>query len=311
MSTRVSSIPIEQLRAIIGDDLQTDIPMARFTAPRVGGAADALVVIQSAQQLEQVARVLWKLAMPFRILGGGSNVLISDAGIRELILLNRAKSINIETETVPPTVCAESGANFGKVARQVAAQSFSGLGWASGIPGTIGGAVFGNAGAHGEDVAGHLIMAEILQQNGQKISYSADDLRFSYRSSRLKRERTQTLILTAHFRLSTSNAETVQRQMESNKNYRNRTQPPGASMGSMFKNPPEDYAGRLIEAAGLKGSCIGGAEISTLHANFIVNHGDATASDFYALFKLAQNTVAEKFDLLLEPEIEFMGDWER
>ncbi len=311
MSTIKTSLPNEQLRAIFGDDLQTNVPMARYTAARVGGAADTLLVVKSSQQLMRVAIMLWKSAIPFRILGGGSNVLISDAGVRELILLNRAKSISIETDTAPPTVWAESGANFGKVARQSAAHNLSGLVWACGIPGTVGGAVFGNAGAHGEDVAGHLVMAEILQQNGQKVSWSADEMRFTYRSSRLKRENIQAIILSARFRLSSISSENVQRQMEEFDNYRHRTQPPGASMGSMFKNPPEDYAGRLIEAAGLKGTCIGGAEISTLHANFFINHGGATASDIYALLKIAQDTVAEKFDLLLEPEIEFVGDWER
>lgn len=311
MSTDAASLPIERLRTIVGDDLQTDVPLARFTAARVGGVADALVVVKSSEHLARVVQMLWKSTIPFRILGGGSNVLVSDAGVRELILLNRAKAIIIEMDTAPPTVWAESGANFGKVARQAAAHSLSGLSWASGIPGTVGGAVFGNAGAHGEEVADHLVMAEILQQTGQKVTWSADDLRFSYRSSRIKRDKIQALILTARFRLSPNSTETVKRQMEEFNEYRHRTQPPGASMGSMFKNPPEDYAGRLIEAAGLKGTCIGGAEISTLHANFFINHGDATANDIYALLKLAQNTVAEKFDLLLEPEIEFVGEWER
>jgi UDP-N-acetylmuramate dehydrogenase len=311
MSTSVASLPIEQLRSIFADHLQMDVPLARYTAARVGGNADALVVANSSQQLADAAHQLWELSIPFMILGGGSNVLISDAGVREFVLLNRAKTISFDTDTNPPTVWVESGANFGRVARQAAAHGLSGLSWAIGIPGTVGGAVFGNAGAHGEDVAGHLVMAEILQQNGQRVSWSADEMHFSYRSSRLKREKIHALILAARFRLSPGTTETVQSQMDGFNDYRKSTQPPGASMGSMFKNPPEDYAGRLIEAAGLKGACIGGAEISALHANFFINHGEATASDIYALLILAQETVAEKFDLLLEPEIEFIGDWER
>ncbi len=311
MSTTVASLPFEQLSSVFGDSLQTDVPLARYTAARVGGTADALVVVKSSQQLAGAAQQLWKLSIPFMVLGGGSNVLISDAGVRELVLLNRAKTISFDTDTTPPTVWAESGANFGRVARQAAAHGLSGLSWAIGIPGTVGGAVFGNAGAHGGDVAGHLVMAEILQQKGQKVSWSPDEMHFTYRSSRLKREKIHALILAARFRLSPGTAEAVQSQMHEFNDYRQRTQPPGASMGSMFKNPPEDYAGRLIEAAGLKGACIGGAEISALHANFFINHGEATASDIYALLKLAQDTVAEKFDLLLDPEIEFIGDWER
>ena len=311
MSTTVASLPFEQLSSVFGDNLQTDVSLARYTAARVGGTADALVVVKSSQQLAGAAQQLWKLSIPFMVLGGGSNVLISDTGVRELVLLNRAKTISFDTDTIPPTVWAETGANFGRVARQAAAHGLSGLSWAIGVPGTVGGAVFGNAGAHGGNVAGHLVMAEILQQNGQKVSWSADDMHFSYRSSRLKREKINALILAARFRLSLGTTEAVQLQMDEFNDYRQRTQPPGASMGSMFKNPPEDYAGRLIEAAGLKGACIGGAEISALHANFFINHGEATASDIYALLKLAQDTVAEKFDLLLEPEIEFIGDWER
>lgn len=311
MSTLGTPLPIKRLRTIFGDDLQTDVALARYTAARVGGAADALVVVKSSQQLEFAAQQLWKLNIPFRILGGGSNLLISDNGVRELVLLNRAKATSFDIETTPPTVWVESGASFGKVARQAALHGLAGLAWAGGIPGTVGGAIFGNAGAHGGDVAGHLVMAEILHQNGQKVMWSADDMRFAYRSSRLKREKISALILSAHFRLSLSSPKDVQRQMDEFNAYRHRTQPPGASMGSMFKNPPEDYAGRLIEAAGLKGTRIGGAEISPLHANFFINHGHATASDIYGLLKLAGDTVAEKFDLFLEPEIEFVGDWQR
>ncbi|MEN8173912.1 MAG: UDP-N-acetylmuramate dehydrogenase, partial [Chloroflexota bacterium] len=210
-----------------------------------------------------------------------------------------------------PTIWAESGANFGKVARQAASRGLAGLAWACGIPGTVGGAVFGNAGAHGEDVAGHLVMAEILHQSGQRTLWSADDLRYKYRSSRLKQDLIPAIILAARFRLEPDTVEHIQQKMEQYTEFRHRTQPPGASMGSMFKNPPEDYAGRLIEAAGLKGTRIGDAEISPLHANFFINHGEATAKDIYTLLKLTQETVAEKFDLNLEPEIELLGDWER
>jgi len=287
MTTSKASLSFGQLRAIFGDDLQTDVPLARYSAARVGGKADALVIVKSSQHLEIAAQQLWEMAIPFRVLGGGSNILISDAGVREFIVLNRAKAINFDTDTTPPTVWVESGANFGTVARQAATHGLAGLAWAGGIPGSVGGAVFGNAGAHGEDVAGHLVMAEILHHNGQKVMWSADEMRFKYRSSRLKQEKIPALILSARFHLTHDSIEDVQRKMVEFSTYRHRTQPPGASMGSMFKNPPEDYAGRLIEAAGLKGTRFGGAEISPLHANFFINHGEATAKDIYALLKLA------------------------
>ena len=289
--------------------MQTEVSLARYTAARVGGTADVLVVVNSVDELAQTARELRTLEVPFLILGGGSNMLVSDTGVREVVILNRAREISFDDESTPPTVWAGSGANFGNVARRAASRGLSGLEWAAGIPGTVGGAVFGNAGAHGDDVAGCLRMAEILHQDGCKEQWSAEEMGYAYRSSRLKREKMAATVLSASFALEYSTPEEVQRQMDEFAAFRHRTQPPGASMGSMFKNPPEDYAGRLIEEAGLKGTRVGDAEISQLHANFFINHGEATAEDIFSLIEMARQTVAEKFDVALELEIELIGDW--
>lgn len=299
---------IERLSSVFGDKLQTDVSLARYTAARVGGPADALVVVESLSELEESARKLWQLDIPFVILGGGSNVLISDAGVREVIVLNRARKIQFDVDA-PPSVWAESGANFGKVARLAASRGLSGLEWAAGIPGTVGGAVFGNAGAHGDDVAGCLTTAEILHQDGSRETLDANQLEFEYRSSKMKREQLPIVVLSAQFRLSASTPEAVQAKMDEFNAFRRRTQPPGASMGSMFKNPPGDYAGRLIEQAGLKGTRLGNVQISDLHANFFINHGDASAKDVFDLIELARGKVAKQFCVDLELEIELLGEW--
>lgn len=305
---------------VFGDRVRFDVPLARYTAARVGGPAAALIEATSKQDLAEIAQTLWGLSTPFVILGGGSNVLINDAGILELVLLNHAKEVQFVGKLGEPQVWAESGANFGALARQAAQHGLSGLEWAAGIPGTIGGAVFGNAGAHGSDMAANLIMAEILHRNGKIETWSAERMGFTYRSSNLKDRNVQarksldkpipeSVILSALLRLELSSTEAVQEQMDIFLAHRRRTQPPGASMGSMFKNPPGDYAGRLIEAVGLKGTYVGDAEISTLHANFFINHGKATASNIYQLIELARRKVAEELDINLELEIELLGEW--
>ncbi len=304
-----TQIPVKRLNAIFGDKLQMDVSLARYTAARVGGPADALLTVNSVDELSQAVKLLWELKTPFFILGGGSNILVSDAGWRGLALLNRARQIDFDDTVSIPSVWAASGANFGNIARKAAARGLSGLEWAAGIPGTVGGAVFGNAGAHGSDVAACLVMAEILHRNGVHERLAADELGFDYRSSRLKRADIEAVILSARFALTTSAAEAVQQNMEQYSVVRHRTQPPGASMGSMFKNPTGDYAGRLIEQAGLKGTRVGDAEISTLHANFFINYGEARAQDIHQLIVLARQTVEQKFGVWLELEIELLGDF--
>jgi len=302
--------PFDRLRAVLGDNLQADIPLARFTAARIGGPADALLVVESLDELRKAVLALWELKAPFVILGGGSNVLVSDDGYRGVVWLNRARTIRFTEQHDSPTVWAASGANFGNVARRAVTRGYGGLEWAAGIPGSVGGAVVGNAGAHGGDVAGSLVMAEILHQDGSQRKYAAAEMGFAYRSSGLKRGELTGVVLAACFALQPGEPEVLQRKLDELVTYRRRTQPPGASMGSMFKNPPGDFAGRLIEAAGLKGLRIGGAEISPVHANFFVNRGEACAQDVYELICRARQAVAKQFGVELELEIELLGKFE-
>lgn len=296
--------------------LQKEIPLSRYTAARIGGNAQALFEATSRDELVEVIQKCWKADIPYTLLGGGSNLLVSDAGIRGLVIVNRAKQVRFDQDRLPLQVWAESGANLGVIARMAAQHGLSGLEWAAGIPGTLGGAVFGNAGAHGSNMARSLVMAEILHRSlGRNASrsvieeWTVDQLEYEYRSSILKRQPGSGVILSASLKLERSLPEKVQARMDEFSAYRRRTQPPGASLGSMFKNPPSDYAGRLIEAAGLKGYRIGDVQISTLHANFFINLGQAKAVDVYQLIDVVRKCVFEKFNVELEPEIEFVGEW--
>jgi UDP-N-acetylmuramate dehydrogenase len=310
---------LQGLQAAFGERVQREEPLARYTAARLGGPAEVFLEVRSLDELVQAASLLWQAGEAFAILGGGSNVLVSDKGVRGVVLLNRARRVSFDQNANPPSVWAESGANFGRLARQAAQKGLSGLEWAAGIPGTLGGAVVGNAGAHGGDMAGSLLLAEILHHGGYTSSggqmeihretWPVTEMQYTYRSSRLKRQPGEAVVLGARLRLEQAHPEQVQARIDELVAARRRTQPPGASMGSMFKNPPGDFAGRLIEAAGLKGTRRGQAEISRLHGNFFLNLGSAQAQDVYALIRLAQESVNARFGVHLELEIELVGDW--
>lgn len=338
------SFDAEAIRDRFGDQFDTKVSIARYTSARIGGIADGMLTAETIEDLISMVSFLWEEEIPFVVLGGGSNVLVSDNGVRGLVLLNKVRKVAFDIESEPPTVWVASGSNFGVVARQAARRGLGGLEWASGIPGTIGGAIVGNAGAHGRDVAGNLLLAEILHRefedkisnNGKPLStvirreeWSVDQFEFSYRSSRLKPKeigesrldevdlqgrlginQPEIIILAALLQLTSSTKEEVEARIEELVAKRRLTQPSGASMGSMFKNPEGDYAGRLIEQAGLKGTRVGDAAISSLHANFFINYGNASAADVWDLINLTRSVVANKFGVNLELEIERIGVWE-
>jgi UDP-N-acetylmuramate dehydrogenase len=254
---------------------------------------------------------------------------VSDAGLRGLTIVNKAKHIEFRDNA---QVWCESGTVLPTLARECVARGLAGLEWAVGVPGTVGGAVVGNAGAHGRDIAADLHSATILNDASEVVEWPKDELQFEYRSSRIKKKTrgrgqeaggkghaprssthppsgTQYVILAATFQLTPADPSDLAKRADEFNDYRRRTQPPGASMGSMFKNPPGEAAGRLIDQCGLKGTRVGDAEISTVHANFFVNHGQARAGDVKALIDLAQQRVREKFGIELELEIELLGEW--
>ncbi len=299
-----------------GARLGLAVPLARYTAARLGGPAQALLEAQTLDELVEVISFCWKESFPYILLGDGSNILVSDAGVNGLVVINRTRQVRFDEQSDPPLVWAESGVNFGALARQAAQRGLAGLEWAAGIPGTLGGAVVGNAGAHGSQLAANLRLAEILHRmdagrdgEPQREEWPVERLEYAYRSSVLKRNPGRYVVLAGLLQLQRGDPQAIRVQMDELVAYRRRTQPPGASLGSMFKNPLGDYAGRLIEAAGLKGVRVGDAQISPLHANFFINLGNATAADFYALIQQARRTVADKFAVQLDLEIELIGAW--
>ncbi|MFT3891994.1 MAG: UDP-N-acetylmuramate dehydrogenase [Anaerolineales bacterium] len=298
---------IDVLYAKLGDRVKENVSLAPYTSARIGGPADILITADSADDLAQIVKLLNKQDMEYILLGGGSNVLVSDRGVRGVVVLNRAKGVRFHNGD-QPSVTVELGVIFSNLANRCASKGLAGLEWAATVPGTIGGAVYGNAGAFGGDTVGNLIWTELLTENGRE-RFTAEQMGYGYRTSALKRGDMDGIVLLAELALKNSTKEEVTVKIEQFSAHRKLTQPPGASMGSMFKNPEGDYAGRLIEAAGLKGTRIGNAEISPVHGNFFVNHANTKAEDIRALIVLAQKTVKEKLGVTLELEVELVGEW--
>ncbi len=307
-SDLTSSI-LPSLREKYGEMLQENVVLSNYTTAKVGGPADALIVASSSHELEDIFTTLWKLNCPVHLLASGANVLFSDAGFRGVVVVNHARNVKIDLHHETPSVWAESGANLSSMARQAGLRNLSGMEWATTVPGSVGGAVYGNAGAFGSNTAASLKVAEILHPTEGKQEWPVEKLEYGYRTSWLKRNPGKVVILAARFELSPGQPEAIQAKMSEFSARRRETQPQGASMGSTFKNPEGDHAARLIEAAGLKGTRVGGAQISEKHANFFINIDNATASDYYSLIQLAKSRVSEAFGVSLELEIELVGDF--
>jgi UDP-N-acetylmuramate dehydrogenase len=299
--------PIDVLRLRFGAAVQENVLLAPYTSARIGGPADVFIMVKSANELMDVMTVLWQQGVTYYILGGGSNALVSDKGVRGVVVLNRAREVRFESGD-QPTVWCEAGVIFSNLANRCASRGLSGLEWAATVPGTVGGAIYGNAGAFGGDMSNNLIWADVLTKNGTK-KLTVEQMEYGYRTSVLKRREIDAIVLSGTLRLKNSSREEVSAKINEFSERRKSAQPPGASMGSMFKNPAGDHAGRLIEAAGLKGTRIGNAEISTKHGNFFINHGDTKAEDVHALIRLTQETVFKKFGVELELEVELVGEW--
>lgn len=298
------------LHHYFNDRLQENVSLSNYTNAKVGGVAACLVVETNSNSLAQDAGWLWKNEIPFFVLGSGANVLISSGLLDMVILINRANKIELVESDQGPFVRAESGAILASVARFAAQNSFTGLEWAYTIPGTLGGAVYGNAGAFGGDMSKSLKMAHILHRHSGRITLSVEEMAYSYRSSVLKRTPGEAIILSADLLVHPGDEVQIKSIMDENGSKRKASQPGGASMGSTFKNPFGDHAGRLIEAAGLKGTRIGGVQVSPLHSNFLINDGTGTPEDYYHLIKLIQGSVLEKSGIKLELEIELLGNWQ-
>jgi UDP-N-acetylmuramate dehydrogenase len=305
----MQSAVLEEIRSKFGANLQENVPLSGYTAARLGGPADVLLFAHSTDELAAMVNFLWKNAIPFHVLGGGSNVLVADRGIREVIIINRARNLKFNVQAEPPTVNAESGVTPNDISQRAARLSLAGFEWAASIPGSLGGAVYGNAGAFGGEISMNLVSVDLVHQHNGRQVWPVEKMDYGYRTSILKKTQMPVVILAATLALKHGDPQSIRAKMEEFSERRKKNQPPGASMGSMFKNPAGDKAGRLIEAAGLKGKRIGNAEISSRHANFFINHGQCTSADMKALIDLARETVYSMFGVNLELEVELLGEW--
>jgi UDP-N-acetylmuramate dehydrogenase len=238
-----------------------------------------------------------------RVIGGGSNLLVAQAGVDGLAIKVVASHFAVDGNVVR----ASAGVNLANMARRLAKQGYGGLEWAANVPGTVGGAVVNNAGAFGGDMAGCLESATVVDTDGR---VELTDLGYAYRTSVLKRRTLgDVAVVTAALRVHTSTPEVADARVKGFNAQRMRSQPRILSAGSVFANPEGTFAGKLVEEAGLKGTWVGGAQISEQHANFIVNPGGATADDVYCLMQLARRAVFERCGICLQPEIELFGRW--
>ena len=299
-------------QAVGATNVHAQEPMAKYTSFRVGGPVDWLVEVRQAELLRQAIQAARQSKLPYRVIGGGSNILVADSGINGIVILNKADHYEIREQGDEIHLTCDSGVMLPKLAGQLAKQGIAGMEWGVGVPGTVGGAVVQNAGAWGTEAKDCLITTEYLMPNEEQTRIvPVEQLGMRYRSSNILElpAHQRPIVLRATFRLWRDDAKAIRAR---NSNYRSRrtaTQPRVASGGSTFRNPPNDYAGRLIDVAGLKGHYIGQACFSTKHANFIANHGGATASDIHALIRLAQQVVLEKFGVALHAEVELVGAW--
>lgn len=289
--------------------LQSPAQLSNYAYSLCGGPCAGLFSVENSLMLEDLVQKCRTADIPYRVLGGMSNILVSDSGFDGIVLLNRKGKLTY-TESPDGSILlqADSGTPMAAVVRYCAEHGFSGFEWAAGLPGTVGGAVYGNAGAFGSETAEIFSEGTVIEPDGRTSSCTGSDLAFAYRSSVLKRGNGNRILLNASFRLIPGDSQKIRKTGEEYRQTRREKQPLGApSLGSVFKNPPGESAGKLIQAAGLKGMSIGKATVSTVHANFITTEKGVRSRDYFDLILTVQKSVREMFGIILEPEVEFLG----
>jgi UDP-N-acetylmuramate dehydrogenase len=296
----------------IGVKTSRDEPLARFTTMRVGGPADLFAVVHNPFELRALVKFARSRALPYTLLGRGSNVVIADTGIRGLVIQDRAEGSRLDGERYH----AGAGVAMARAATETQKAGLTGLEYGLAIPGTVGGAVWANAGAHEAETASVLESATVLLADGTEAVVPAAELRFAYRDSRFKDAEPlpaggpAEVVMGATFRLEPADPDVIKGRLDEIRRWRQTHQPLGIpSAGSVFRNPDGDSAGRLIDELGLKGTRIGGAVVSEKHANFITNDQKGSASDVRRLGELVRARVREAHGIELRFEIEFVGDW--
>jgi UDP-N-acetylmuramate dehydrogenase len=291
-------------------------PLRRHTTLHVGGPADWFLKIGAAQGDEPLRHALqWAAAegMPVVVIGGGSNVLVADAGVAGLVIkvLTPRPMIQIDlTDPAAPVVTGHAGMLISSFAEACGERGLAGLEWAVGLPGTLGGAVANNAGAHGGEMSASFLDATLIRNDGSPETVTVDDLAYAYRQSAIKGGTLTGVLTTVRVQLSPGDPAVLRARASEYHAWRKVAQPQAASAGSLFQNPPGDAAGRLIEACGLKGFTVGQARVSPVHANFIVNLGKATAADVFAVGDHCRACVTARFGIELHYEVQRIGRWD-
>ncbi len=296
---------MNELRGLNVGKVKENEPLANHTTIKIGGPADLFIEPDSIENLKTTMELITKNQVGWRAIGRGSNLLVSDNGI-EGVVIKLGNGLD-QFDVKGSVLTVGAGYPLVSLAMKISRQGLSGLEFASGIPGSVGGAVYMNAGAHGSDISNILTEAHILFEDGTVEWLSNAEMEFSYRTSVLQKKRPG-IVLEARFQLIEGEKEKIVEVMQKNKDYRKETQPwnfPCA--GSIFRNPLPNYAGRLVEEAGLKGYQIGGAQISDMHGNFIINAGNATAKDVLELIEHVKKTIFELYQVKMETEVEIIG----
>jgi UDP-N-acetylmuramate dehydrogenase len=304
-----TSVLAEELKLIPGLKVKTDEPLGRYTSIKIGGPADYFIEAGDDAALRQILPLLERHGVATCLLGNGSNVLISDRGVRGVVIHLTGNFRRVAWREDETGVAAEVGAAcvVTQLARDAARRGYAGLEFAEGIPGTMGGALVMNAGAYGSEFEKIVDQVEGLTREGASFCLSRAHMNFTYRDSHLA---PGTVVTRVRLRLGKDEAARVSSKLRELVTRRKSSQPSGyPNSGSMFRNPPGDFAGRLIEAAGLKGKRMGQAQISERHANFIVNLGAAKADEVRQLMDLARAEVKQRFGIELVPEVKYVGDW--
>jgi UDP-N-acetylmuramate dehydrogenase len=283
-------------------------PLSSHTSYGIGGPADYFTVVKTQDQLCRWVKLAREVNRPCLVIGRGTNLLVADEGFRGVVIENRCQDFALDSKS--QILHAEAGAPITLLARKSAKSGSQGLEWAVGIPGTIGGAVVNNAGAYNGAIADVVCRVTILDQHGEVQEVAAEKLRLSYRTSRFREQESRgEVILSAELLLSPESPQLLSDRVARYDALRRAAQPPEPSAGSVFKNPPGLSAAQLIEQAGLKGRRVGNAQISSKHANYIVNLRSAKATDVLQLIKLVKEEVHQVYDVKLELEIELVGEW--
>ena len=297
---------IDDLRRIVTGRVTENEPMAPHTTLGVGGPADYFVEAETEDDLVALMRYVGEAALPWFPLGDGANVLVSDKGMRGVVIHLGAGFEDVEVAGT--SICAGAAASAAKVADIAAEHDLSGLEGAGGVPGTLGGAIVMNAGTHRGYIDQVVRSVWVVTSSGEQRELSREECGFSYRGSRFQGD-TSMIITLAVLDLQPGDGEAIRQHLAEMRAHRQQTQPQGKSAGCFFKNPPNGRAGKLIEAVGGKGLREGGAVVSDIHANFIINTGGATARELYHLGERVRAAVRETYGVDLEYEVRLVGEW--